>query len=123
MIPVVLALCGLGAVICVVGVWLHLRTLRRLDGLAREIDRRVMPYLAQHAAALRVDLPPTDGLRTPETVIEDACQLAESLTEVERKAEDMALGPTQNLTPTDPSREVGSPSRPVVTNPSRPRHS
>ena len=123
MIPVVLALCGLGAVICVVGVWLHLRTLRRLDALAREVDRRVMPYLAQHAAALHVDPPTSDGLRTPETVIEDACKLAESLTEVERKAEDMALGPTQNLTPTDPSRQGGgSSSRPVVTTPSRPRH-
>ncbi len=120
MIPVVLALCGLGAAICVVGVWLHLRTLRRLDALAREIDRRVMPYLTQHAAALRVDLGTAEGPRTPETVIEDACRLAESLTEVERKAEDMALGPTQNLTPTDPSHQGASTSRPVITTPLRP---
>ena len=106
MMPMVLALCGLGAVICVVGVYLHLRTLRRLDYLAREIDRRVMPYLAQHAATLHVDIGPANGLRTPETVIEDACALAENLGEVERKAEDMALGPTQNITPTDPSRKA-----------------
>ena len=121
MIPVVLALCGLGALVCVVGVWLHLRTLRRLDAFAHEIDRRVMPYLAQHAAALHVDIGPANGLPTPETVIEEACALAESLSEVERKAEDMALGPTQNLTPTDPSRQGSSTSsRPVVTSPSRP---
>ena len=121
MIPVVLAFCGLGAVVCVIGVWLHLRTLRRLETLAREIDRRVVPYLTQHAASLRVDLPPADGLRTPETVIEDACKLAEDLTEVERKAEDMALGPTQNLTPTDPARQASTgSSRPVVTTPPRP---
>jgi hypothetical protein len=105
MMPVVLAFCGLGALVCVVGVYLHLRTLRRLDFLAREIDRRVMPYLAQHAAALHVDIGPANGLRTPETLIEEACALAESLNEVERKAEDMALGPTQNLTPTNPSQK------------------
>ena len=122
MIPVVLALCGLGALVCVVGVWLHLRTLRRLDTLAREIDRRVMPYLAQHAAALHVDVGPATAPRTPETVIEEACALAESLSDVERKAEDMALGPTQNLTPTDPPQQGSERSRPVVTSPSRPRH-
>jgi len=105
MLPVVLILCGVGAAICVVGVYLHLRTLRRLDFLAREIDRRVMPYLAQHAAALHVDIGPANALQTPETVIEEACALAESLLEIERKAEDMALGPTQNLTPTDPNRK------------------
>jgi hypothetical protein len=123
MIPLVLALCGLGAAVCVIGVWLHLRTLRRLDLLAREIDRRVMPYLAQHASALHVGVGPAGSVRTPETVIEEACALAESLSEVERKAEDMALGPTQNLTPTDPSRpDSTGPSQPViVTNPSRPR--
>jgi hypothetical protein len=103
MMPAVLALCGLGALVCVVGVYLHLRTLRRLDLLAREVDRRVMPYLAQHATTLRVEIPSPDGPRTPETVIEEACTLAESLNDVERKAEDMALGPTQNITPTDPS--------------------
>ena len=120
MIPLVLALCGLGAAVCVIGVWLHLRTLRRLDLLAREIDRRVMPYLAQHAAALHIDIGPPSGARTPETVIEEACALAESLGEVERKAEDMALGPTQNLTPTDPRRSGTDPSRQVVTTPARP---
>lgn len=103
--PIVLALCGLGALLCAVGVFLHLRTLRRLDSLAREVDRRVMPYLTQHAVSLRVEIAPTEGFRTPESVIQDACQLAETLLDLERKAEDMALGPTQNLTPSEIGRK------------------
>jgi hypothetical protein len=104
MMPLVLALCGFGVLVCVVGVVLHLRTLRRLHALAQEVDRRVMPYLSTHALALHVDIGPPLAPRTPESIIDDACALAQQLLDLERKAEDMALGPTQNISTGDISR-------------------
>ncbi len=95
MLTAILVLCGLGALVCVVGVVMHLRVLRRLEHLAAEVERRVAPYLRRQAAAVRYETPPPAPLRTPEQIIEDAAQLAEALTDIARRDEDLALGPTQ----------------------------
>jgi hypothetical protein len=103
-ITAILALCGLGAAVCILGVVLHLRVVRRLEHLGREVDRRIGPYLRSHAAALRYDVPKSTAPRTPEQIIADACQLADDLADLERRAEDLALGPTQNLPATGASK-------------------
>ncbi|HEY3359135.1 MAG TPA: hypothetical protein VGQ83_38150 [Polyangia bacterium] len=100
----VLILCGLGAAVCIAGVVLHLRVVRRLELLAREVEKRVVPYLRRHAAALHYETAKTAALRTPEQVVADACQLADDLLDLERKADDLALGPTQNLPATGASK-------------------
>jgi hypothetical protein len=104
MIAAMLALCGATGVLCIVSVVLHLRTLRRLEVMARSIERDVVPYLAVKAAAAALVIEQPAPLRTPETVIADACSLATRLREHERKVEDLALGPTQNLTAEELSR-------------------
>ena len=97
MLTAILVLCFAGAAICVVGVILHLRVVRRMERLAVQVDHRIMPYLTRHADALKLQVTRTSPLRTPDAVIADACQLANDLLDLERQAEDLALGPTQNL--------------------------
>ena len=99
MMAVVLGLCVLGALACVVGALLYLRVVRRLEHLAREVERRIVPYLNRRAAAVSLDAVPPAPLRSPEAIIDDTCQLSERLLAIERQAEDMALGPTQTIRP------------------------
>jgi hypothetical protein len=110
MLTAILVLCLVGAAICVVGVILHVRVLRRLEHLALEVDRHIMPYLARHADTLQLQVTRTSQARTPESLIVDACNLADDLLDLERKAEDLALGPTQNLPVTGSRPGGGAPT-------------
>jgi hypothetical protein len=117
MIAGILILCGLGALVCLLGVVLHLRVVRRMETLAREVDRHVVPYLVRRAGTLHLDVPKAPPLRTPEAVIAGACQLADDLIDIERRADDLALGPTQNLPATGSRPPLATGTGPRVGRP------
>ncbi len=94
----IIAICALAAAVCLGGlVAIYLRTVTRLGRLAREVDRRIVPYLKRQAGATDLTLPPPGTQRTPEEIVTEAAILAERLLARERKMEEIALGPTQNL--------------------------
>ena len=101
MLAAIVALCMAGAGACAIGLVLHIRLLRRMEQMARALDWRVLPYLTRHAANASIEIAPASPLRAPEQMVDDVCRLAELLLQHERQTEDIALGPTQNVTPPD----------------------